>query len=150
MPQIIISDTSCLILLQKIDELDLLHKVFGQIVITEEIAKEFNRDLPEWITVKNPKRNSDRISESFLDKGEASAIALALEEDSPLLIIDESKGRRVAKELGIRYTGTLGVIGSAKANGKIESVQPIIDKIRRTNFRISEDLLKRLLKQHDE
>lgn len=150
MPQIIISDTSCLILLHKIDELDLLKKVFGRIIITEEVAREFNKSLPKWIEIKNSKTNFQKTLEPFLDKGEASAIVLALKEDSPLLIIDELKGRRVAKELGIKFTGTLGVIGSAKATGKIESVKPIIDKIRNTNFRISEALLERISKQHDE
>lgn len=147
MSQTIISDTSCLILLSKIDELDLLHKVFGQVIITEVVAKEFNKDLPEWIKVKSPGSGFERTLEPFLDKGEASVIALALEEKTPLLIIDEAKGRKVAKSLGIKYTGTLGVIGSAKTNGKITSVEPIVDKIRKTNFRISEDLLQRLLKQ---
>lgn len=147
MPQIIIADTSCLILLHKVDELELLEKSYRQVTITEIIAKEFGQSLPEWINVKKTDTSTQKSFEPFLDEGEASAIALALEEESPLLIIDELKGRKVAKELGIKYTGTLGVISAAKITGKIDLVKPIIDKIKATDFRVSEELLAKVLKQ---
>ena len=150
MPQIIIADTSCLILLHKIDELELLEKSYGQVAITEIVAKEFGQPLPEWINVKKTDKSTQKSFEPFLDEGEASAISLALQEKVPLLIIDELKGRKIAKELGIKYTGTLGVIGAAKITGKIDLVKPIIDKIKATDFRVSEELLEKVLKQCDE
>lgn len=150
MPQIIIADTSCLILLHKINELVLLRNVFGQITITDTIANEYSESLPEWIEVRVPEDNFWTTLTAFLDAGEASAIALALEVPSSLLIVDELKGRKVAKELGINYTGTLGVIGSAKVTGKIQAVKPLIDKIRNTDFRVSEALLKRVLELDNE
>lgn len=52
MPDIIISDTSCLIVLAKIGELELLKKLYGSIITTEDIAKEFGEELPNWIEVK--------------------------------------------------------------------------------------------------
>ena len=145
MPRIIIADTSCLILLQKIGELDILKKVFGKVFVTSTVSSEFGKDLPEWIERKEPRNSLQQPLDVFLDAGEASAIALALEEDSPLLVIDELKGRKIARELKIDYTGTLGVIGAAKTKGEIASVKPIIDKIRNTNFRVSEILLKKIL-----
>ena len=76
--EIIISDTSCLILLSKIDELSLLEKLSDTIFITPVIQKEFGKDLPSWIKVKKPKNiHYQRILEMDLDRGEASAIALS-------------------------------------------------------------------------
>lgn len=53
MPEIVISDTSTLILFQKIDEFNLLHKVYGELITTPEIAKEFGEKLPDWIKVRS-------------------------------------------------------------------------------------------------
>lgn len=95
MQKIIVSDTSCLILLKKINRLDLLHKLFGQITITKIIADEFGNDLPKYIRIENPENTIyQKILESFVDPGEASALALALEKKDCLLIIDDNKGRK--------------------------------------------------------
>lgn len=146
MQKTIISDTSCLIIFEKISELDLLEKVFGQILITQEVADEYGLKLPEWIFVQNPAdRKHQQILESKVDKGEASAIALAFELQDCLLIVDDLKARNLADELGIKYTGTFGVIIEAKLSGIIESVKPLLEKIKRTDFRLSEELEERIL-----
>ena len=145
MPTVIVSDTSCLILFYKIGELELLNKIYGQIVITETVSKEFKKPLPDWIQVQNPITNLHQGLMSFLDAGEATSIALAAELSDCLLIIDESKGRRVAKEMGIGITGSLGSLIAAKQKGIIHSVKPILDKIKQTNFRISDDLVNKIL-----
>jgi predicted nucleic acid-binding protein len=85
-----------------------------------------------------------------LDKGEATAIALAAEYENSLLIIDEEKGRKAVKDLGLSITGSLGVLVAAKKEGHIETVKPLIDKIQKTNFRISEELIERVLDQVNE
>lgn len=87
---------------------------------------------------------------SFLDVGEATSIALASELDGALLFIDELKGRRAAKELEILVTGSLGVLVAAKQKGHISEIKPIIEKIQKTNFRISEKLIKRVLAKVNE
>lgn len=69
-----------------------------------------------------------KVLEASLDKGEASAIALAIEQTDCLLIIDDYKGRKYAEQMGIKITGTLGAIIAAKLNGHIESVKPMLDK----------------------
>ena len=53
MQKIILSDTSCLIVLEKIGELELLHTVFGETVVTGEVAAEYGLPLPNWISVQN-------------------------------------------------------------------------------------------------
>lgn len=151
MQKVIIADTSCLIILEKIDELELLNKLFGEIIITTEIAAEFNKELPTWLVVRETgNKNYQRILEASLDKGEASAIAYAIEQDDCLLIIDDYKGRKYAKQLGIKITGTLGVIIDAKLSSRIESIKPILEKIRKTDFRLSDQLEDYALKKSNE
>ena len=64
-----------MILLDKIGELTLLNRLFGQITITQEIADEFKNELPDWFKIENPTNKTyQKILEASLDKGEASAI----------------------------------------------------------------------------
>ena len=151
MPKTIISDTSCLILLDKIGEIEILHKLFGTIITTLEVIEEFGLPLPSWIKVQQPAdKNYQTIIENSVDKGEASAIALAVELDDCLLIIDDLKGRKFAQQLGLTIIGTLGVIVDAKLAGIITSVKPILLKIKMTNFRLSEKLELLILKKANE
>lgn len=85
-----------------------------------------------------------------VDAGEASAIALALEMADSILILDDWKGRKVAERLGLSVTGTFGVIIKAKNSGIIPSIKPILDKMRETNFRISEELEQSALLEANE
>ncbi len=150
MPNVIVSDTSCLILFYKIGELDLLKKLFGKLHITETVQKEFNQSIPNWIEIVEPTTDVQKGLTSYLDKGEASAIALASELENSLLIIDEIKGRKAAKEMCISVTGSLGVLIAAKNRGHIQTVKPFIEKIQKTNFRISEELIERVLENVNE
>lgn len=86
-----------------------------------------------------------KILETSLDKGETSALALALENKHSLVIINEEKGRKLAKQLGITVTGTLGVLLDAKFTGHIASLKSTINKIKQTNFRLSRELETKLL-----
>jgi predicted nucleic acid-binding protein len=151
MPGIIVSDTSCLILLDKLGRIGLLKSLFGNITVTKTVADEFGNVLPEFVEIENPKnKNYQKILESFLDPGEASAIALALEKEECLLIIDEFKGRREAKQLGLNYTRTLGILIVAKEKGLINSVTEIIKEIGKTDFRINEKLINEVKRKSGE
>jgi len=146
MQKIILSDTSCLIVLEKIGELELLHTVFGETVVTGEVAAEYGLPLPNWISVQNPlDKIYQQILEASVDKGEASAIALAVELENCLLVIDDLKGRNLAEQLGIKITGTFGLIIEAKLSGYIESVKPVLAKIKQTDFRLSKDIERKIL-----
>lgn len=78
MQKIIVSDASCLILFYKIGELELLKKVFGKIIITEIVSKEFNRPVPDWIQIVNPSTNLQLGLQGFLDPGGATSILLGV------------------------------------------------------------------------
>jgi len=147
----IISDTSCFIILSKIEELDLLKRVYGQITTTPDIVEEFGEALPEWVLIESVSDSSkQRILELQIDKGEASAIALAMEIPQSTLILDDFKARKIAQQLGISFTGTLGVIIKAKLNGIIPSIKPYLEKMKATNFRISEALELEALREAKE
>ncbi|WP_240469795.1 DUF3368 domain-containing protein [Cyclobacterium sp. SYSU L10401] len=85
-----------------------------------------------------------------MDPGEASSIGLAASFDNALLIIDEGKGRKVAKELGISITGSLGILILAKKKRLVPLIKPIIEKIQKTNFRLSEALIEKVLELAEE
>ena len=151
MHSIVISDTSCLILFHKINELELLRKVYDSVLTTPEIANEFSEELPDWIKIESVQ---DKKYQEFLatqvDLGEASALALAKEKDSPLLLLDDLKARKLASKLNLKYTGTLGVINRAKQIGVLEKVKPIIEKLLSTDFRITENIIDELLRKNNE
>ena len=146
----IISDTSCLILPEKIDEIKLLKKLFGEVIITSVITAEFGRELPEWIKIENASdKDYQNVLESSIDKGEASAIALGVEKSGCLLILDDLKARKLAKELKLNYTGTLGILVEAKLSGHINSMKKVLEKIKKTNYR-TPSLEKKILNRSGE
>ncbi len=151
MPKTIISDTSCFIILTNIGELELLQKVYGQIVTTPDIADEYGEVLPEWVEiVAVTDKYRQQILEMQIDKGESSAIALALETPNSTIILDDYKARKIAERLGITFTGTIGVIIRAKLSGIIPSIKPLLKKIKQTNFYLSADIELQALKEANE
>jgi predicted nucleic acid-binding protein len=151
MPKIIIADTSCLIILNKIGKLELLRQLYNTTTITQDILQEYGEELPDWIEIHQATdQYRQQLLEMQIDKGEASAIALALEMVNSTLIIDDWKARKLAERLGLSVTGTLGVLIKAKKKGIIASIKPCLDKIKETNFRISEELEQIALKEANE
>ncbi len=151
MPEIIISDTSCIILLQKIGQLELLPKLYSQIFVTSLILKEFGGDLPAEIVVRDAQDlNLIRTLSLTVDQGEASAIALAFEIDDSILVLDDRKARKFASSLGLKLTGTLGILLKAKHLGVLPSMKQILDELIKTDFRISQEIIDRMLKEAGE
>jgi predicted nucleic acid-binding protein len=133
----VITDTSCLIVLSNIGQLDILRELYTTMLITPEVAAEFGEFLPEWIHtthVADPLKT--RMLQNYLELGEASAIALAVETPDALIILDDKKARRIAKDLGLQLTGALGVIAKAYQTGLITDIEGVIADLRQSNFRI--------------
>ncbi|MFT3738132.1 MAG: DUF3368 domain-containing protein [Breznakibacter sp.] len=151
MPKVVISDTSTLILFQKIDEFHLLEKVYTELITTPEIAKEFGEELPSWIKIQSvADKKYQKFLETQVDLGEASAIALASEFDEVILLLDDLKARKLAARLKFKITGALGVIHKAKQMSIIEKVRPLIDKLLMTDFRIADNVVEEILKLNNE
>jgi predicted nucleic acid-binding protein len=146
MKRTVVADASCLIVLKNIDEFSLLKKIFGELLITPEVESEFGLELPNWIKVESAKDfERQKVLRLVLDSGEASSIALCLEQENSLLIIDERKGRRIAKELNLQIIGTIGILIEAKKLGLIDSTENILDKLQNAGFRISKQLSDNLI-----
>lgn len=147
MLDLIICDTSVLILFEKINKLDVLKQLYSKIYITPEIALEFGNTLPGWIEVKEVKNKVlQKTLSQALGIGESSAIAMSLELQNSLVAIDDLKARRIAISLEIKITGSLGILIKAKEKGYIKQLKPILKKIEKTDFRISENIIKLILK----
>ena len=147
----IIVDTSCLILLSRINKISLLKLPGRELFTTPQVRNEYKTALPSWINVIKPQKEVvDEIISMNLDLGEASAIALAMDLKNSLLIIDDFKGRKVAAELNIRYSGSLGLILRAKQERILPSVKPVVKKIEKTNFRVDKSLLSTILQEAGE
>ncbi|MBN1415460.1 MAG: DUF3368 domain-containing protein [Bacteroidales bacterium] len=85
-----------------------------------------------------------------LDLGEASVIALTLEIENSILLIDDLKARKISKRLNLKYSGTFGLILRAKQEGIIKHIKPVLGKIRNTDFRFSDKLFDIILEQAGE
>ncbi|MEM6316140.1 MAG: DUF3368 domain-containing protein [Bacteroidota bacterium] len=152
---LVISDTSPITNLIQIGHLELLKKIYGSVFIPGQVYQEL-KDYEEhsqilatndWLIVKKVKdrRAVENLFE-YLDLGECEAIVLAKETTADLLIIDERKGRSVAKEQGLEIIGLLGVLAKGKQEGYIEQLKPILDKlIEEIGFRVSKKLYQIIL-----
>ena len=146
----VVSNSTPLIALAKINRLDLLEEYFREIFVPEEVYDEVVRrgeGMPgavevarsEWIKEKNVQNRFAVESLSLtLDKGEAEAIVLSKEKDA-LLLIDDGDGRRTAELLGLKITGTVGIILLASHDGKL-GLKTTLDDLMAVGFRLSERL----------
>jgi predicted nucleic acid-binding protein len=121
----VIADTGCLAELAGINQLELLKKLYGKILVTPEVKKGYGRKIPEWIEVRKVKNKTlVRKTSEILGPGEASSIALASETPGALLILDSNEGAGfAANNAGLTCTGTAGVIRHAFYRGYIENAE---------------------------
>ena len=147
MPELIICDTSCLILFDKINRIGLLRDCYKNVYVTPEIVAEFGKPLPDWIKVKEAKNETlKQTLNQMLGAGESSAIAVFFEIPNSLMAIDDLKARKIAKSLNLKITGTLGILVKAKEAGHIDKLKPILQEIDQTDFRISANIINKILK----
>jgi predicted nucleic acid-binding protein len=145
--ELIISDTSCFVNLERIDAVCLLEQVFKKVIITKEVAMEFGKPVPDWVEVRSASVHVTReLQNCGLDLGEASSIALVLElHGDYLLLLDDLDARIVAAQKEIKFTGLLGVLLRAKKQGTIEKIEPYIKRLKNIGFRMSQKLIQEIL-----
>lgn len=162
---IVISDTSVITNLASVECLSLLPQLYGQIIIPLSVYRELtdismpmprraevqNATWMEIRQVENQVMVEQLHTKAKLDLGESEAIALALEMDADLLLIDERRGRLEADRLGVKIVGLLGLLVEAKRNSLIVAVKPIIDDlIQMSAFRVSLTLYEQILRMVNE
>jgi predicted nucleic acid-binding protein len=155
---IVVSNTSPLINLANIGQLHLLKQLYGEVIIPPAVYDEIviagggqpgamEGKIYDWVKVEQiSNQQMGTLLQIDVDIGEAEAIVLALEMKPDLLLLDERKGRQVASNLGIKFTGILGILIEAKNNQLINAIKPIMDDlIKQVGFRISSKLYQRVL-----
>lgn len=156
----VVSNTTPIISLLKLERLDLLQQLYSKVYIPKAVYKEIEAgkqkgyylDLAniDWVHIVEVQNQQTVKNFHDLDAGEAEAIVLATELKADLLIIDESLGRAHAKRSGLKITGTIGILLKAKAAGKIELLKPLLKELSHKRVWISEKLIKEVLARANE
>lgn len=158
---IVVSDTTPLISLLKIERLSLLEKLFGEVLIPQAVFAELTSDerfrleaeqikQKQFISVK-PVSNQGSVSilkrATGLDQGESEAIVLTDELKADLLLMDEAKGRSVSDQMGFRIMGTIGVLIAAYEEHELTAneVKECIDGLQRAGRHIGQRHYQMLL-----
>lgn len=150
----VVSDSSPLIALARIQQLDLFPAIFESVLIPPAVASEIALSVPvvpPWLQVRVLAEL--RIQPPLrrrLGDGEREAIALALELEAHRIVLDDLPARRVANAAGLNVVGTLGILLGAKRAGLIKLLRPELDNLLRTSFFLSPQLYNRLVKESGE
>ncbi len=155
---IVVSNTSPIVNLARIKQVDLLKQLYGKIIIPQAVYDEIvvagsgqpgveQVQARQWIETRQLTTRTLASSLTIeLDPGEAEAIALALELKASLLLVDEKRGRKVAERFGLRRLGLCGLLIEAKSKSLIVAVKPVLDDlITEAGFRVSPVLYRRVL-----
>ena len=149
----VVFDTGPLIILYQIGLLPILRNLYERLSIPEAVRDELLKGpsgqaiLASGLVEVKPVSDigSVEILRAFLDEGEAEAIQLARELQATI-IIDERRGRRAAKSLGLKVRGTLGILLELKRRGLIDSVKSFTDRMFEKGYYLSEELVTEVLK----
>jgi len=153
---IVVADTSPINYLILIEEVNILTKMYGRVVIPRAVRDELLRpsapemvrawiaQLPAWLEVHAPASAPDSLL-AKLDQGERDAILLAEELQADQLIVDDRQGRHEAKKRGIPVIGTLGVLREAATLGLLD-LRIAVKRLQATSFYLAPDVLTSLLK----
>lgn len=162
MPRLIVSNSSPIIHLAKIDQLELLTDFFGELIIPPAVYDECivdGKGRPEvarikqasWLrVVQVTNQNLVTLLNAEVDRGEAEAIALALETRASLILLDDAEAREKARLYHLKMTGLLGILLRARQSGKIASLSEKLDALRHTGFWLNAGLTDRLLREAGE
>ncbi len=156
---IAVADSSSLIALSTCEHLNLLDIFFDKIIVPEAVYNELtlnnkpeSKRLKDYLLNKVSKKdiNKHLIKDTHLGKGELEAMALYKAIDADFLIIDDKLARKAAVINNIKITGSLGILLFAKKKGYIKTLGPCIENLKRSNIRISESLIQRVLQEANE
>ena len=157
--RVVVADTSPIRYLLQINHIDLLPKLFGNILIPSAVADELRhlsapvnvqswiQQPPDWLRIMQGEELDDPQLEK-LDPGERAAIALGLSKGAHLILIDDRAGVAAASNKGIETTGTLGILDLA-AGRRLIRLSDALEMLKRTNFRYRQTILDQLLKQFE-
>jgi len=155
---IVVADSGPLHYLILLNQADLLHRLYGQVIAPEAVlgeltvvrapqpVKDWLSRPPTWLQIQSVPFGETELVTADLDLGEREAIALAHLLRADLLLIDETSGRAEARRRSLRVTGTLGILRIAAEKGWID-LPEVLARLRRTSFYVSEDLIRSIFGQ---
>jgi predicted nucleic acid-binding protein len=155
--QVIIADSSPLISLAIIQQLELLPQLYQRIVIPPAVWEEVTVQglgLPgaeavsqlKWIEIETPSPIVLQPLSILVDYGEAEAIALAQSTPNSIVLLDAAQARRIAERLGIPRIGTLGILRRAKKAGLINEMKGYIEQLRNNGMYIRPSIIEAVLR----
>lgn len=156
---ILVADASALIALATCDSLYLLEDIFGNVLVPEAVFAEVTLlDKPQSERLRSYLEGKVRAVDmqrfiyldAYADAGETQAMLLYKEVAADYLLIDDKRGRKVAKINQIQTIGSLGVLLQAKRSGLIQSVAPLLAQISASAIFMNADLIKIVLDLADE
>ncbi len=142
-----------------IEEVDIAPQLLGEILLPQAVVGELSHpgapgsvrqwiaNPPAWLQVHSVKPQKVSASLQRLDEGEREAILLAQDLEANWLVVDEKAARRVARALGLRVTGLIGLLAKAAEQHLID-LPAAIHRLGQTNFHVAPNLLKQLLDSH--
>jgi predicted nucleic acid-binding protein len=143
----VVSNTSPLQYLHQVGRLDLLPKLASRVIVPPAVVSELSAgrikgvNLPDpqnldWITIRQPTSAPALPLVTDLGPGETEVLALALESRDSVALLDDALARSVARTLGLRVRGTLGILLDAKRAGLLQAVAPVLDELDALGFRL--------------
>jgi len=147
---ILVADCSALIALASCDGLFLLDKLFGTVIVPEAVYHEaVVGDKPEAYLLKEYLHNKVRkidpsvsvLLDGFSDRGETEAMLLFKQYSADKLLIDDKRGRRMAKINHINMIGSFGVLLAAKQINLIDGIFPFVTKLLNSDIYVSDALI---------
>lgn len=133
MKEPVVIDSTCLIGLERINQLNLLSAFFDPIIIPPEVEREFGSSLSQFRVEPPSDQTLVAALKMMLDDGEAEAIALASERKCRI-ILDDRRARSVAAHLGLTFIGTVGILVKAKHEGIIPALKPLLNELEHSGF----------------
>jgi predicted nucleic acid-binding protein len=150
---IVVADTSPINYLVLIEQIDLLRQLYGKVIIPEAVYVEsIHQRSPitvrRWASSTQVWVEIHKVSETLplnatLGRGEVEALPLASTLHADLVLLDDSPARQAAKELGLAFTGVLGILGEAAAAGLV-NIDDALIALSTTSFFASADLIERV------
>lgn len=158
----VVCNAGPLIALAGIGQVGLLRELFGEVLVSRKVRDEVEAggktgagaglfgNAP-WIRVILLMDLPDPLLETLLDRGEAETISLALQSSASLILMDERKGRKIARDIyGFAVIGTGRLLTEAKQAGLIPAVRPLIDQMRVHGYWLSDKIVAEILRQAGE
>ena len=149
----IVSNTSPLIVLAKAGLLDLLPKLFSELIIPQAVRDEIHSGpaddlmrlaLPGcgWLRVVVLEPPLSPLAAMQLGRGEAEVIEYGRRQTDCTALLDDRAGRRAAQALGLRVFGTLSVAAIATQQGHIESFDDAVRRLRAAGLYTSDSVVE--------